>query len=43
MTDHDTDPEFARETFTLRSIKPWQITTLAGVAVIVVLLGLWWA
>ncbi len=39
MTNHNSDSKFARESFTFRRMKPWQIATIA--AAVVVLLALY--
>ncbi|MEX0955714.1 MAG: hypothetical protein WDZ83_10935 [Rhizobiaceae bacterium] len=39
MTNRDNDPHFARESFSWRRMKPWQIGTIA--AAVVVLLALY--
>lgn len=39
MTNRDNDPNFARQSFTWRRMKPWQIVAIA--AAVVVLLALY--
>lgn len=38
----DTDPKFARESFTMRRMQPWQIAALAIAAAVVVALVLFY-
>lgn len=37
-----TDPKFARESFTWRRMKPWQIVALVAILAVATILALWW-